>query len=526
MGTLLSNYKKAIIDEIVTNITSNTSQYYAFAAGPVPYVNITPVVTTDDYNSKFINEWNLLFGKKLANTDILPMINYVQWVSNTVYNRYDNTVDFIGSNTSCYAIVAPVTAGGSYLVYKCIDNANGNPSTIPPSLVQASSFNPGDGYIWRYITSISAATYSRFSTSSYIPIVPNPTTVSTAYENSGVEVVAITNGGNGYISYAGNPQGSNSITANVYVQGYNNNGTIIQIANNSSTDANFYTQNGIYFYNSGTATGQLRYITNYTVNTTGKFVTLNANIDLSSVTAGNNGTSYYISPRVIFTSDADSSSVPAGYSVVNTTSNSVYGVTMLNNGTGVTWCNVSIVSNTSYGIGASAYAIVPPPGGHGADPANELNCEGFIVSFYFANSELSTLPTEIQYNKIGIIKNPYKILSNTAIGARTSANTFSQVLKATVSPSKIYNVGDKITSSNTNAVGTVAFSNSTVLYLSGDKYFADGDTVSNGTVSTIISINTIGDLYAKNIVPLYIQNVSNVQRANNRTESFRLIIKV
>ena len=116
--------------------------------------------------------------------------------------------------------------------------------------------------------------------------------------------------------------------------------------------------------------------------------------------------------------------------------------------------------------------------------------------------------------------------SNGAIHARTAANTFSQILKSTVSPSKIYTVGDTITSANTGAVGTVAFSNSTVLYLTGDKYFADGDTISNGTVSTIISINTIGDLYAKNIVPLYIQNVSNVQRANNRTESFRLIIKV
>ena len=525
MGTLLQNYKKAIIDEIVTNITSNTSQYYAFAAGPIPYVGNTPVITTDDYNSKFVNEWNLLFGKKLSNTNILPIINYNQWVANTVYNRYDNTVDFISTNTSCYAVVAPLSAGGSYLIYKCIDNANGAPSTIPPSLVQSSSFNPGDGYIWRYITSISAAIYSSYATLTYIPVLSNPTIVSNAYDNSGVEVIVMNNGGNGYISYAGSPQGSNSGT-NVYVQGYNTNGTVIQISNNSSTDANFYTKNGIYFYNSGNATGQLRYITNYVSNSIGKFVTLNANIDLSVITPGNNGTSYYISPRVIFNSDADSTSVPAGYAVVNTTSNSIYGVTIVNNGSGVTWCNISIVSNTSYGSGVSAYAIVPPPGGHGADPVNELNCQGFVTGFYFANNELNTIPTEVQYNKIGIIKNPYSMYANGSINSRTSANTFNQVLMATVSPSKIYSVGDTIISSNTGAVGTVAFSNSSVLYLTGDKYFNSGDTVSNGSVFTVITINTIGDLYAKNIVPLYIQNVTNVQRANNRTESFRLIIQI
>ena len=124
------------------------------------------------------------------------------------------------------------------------------------------------------------------------------------------------------------------------------------------------------------------------------------------------------------------------------------------------------------------------------------------------------------------MKNPYTILANGSIGSRTSANAFSQVLKANVSPAKVYSVGDKIIGANSGALGVVAFSNTSVLYLTGDKYFISGETVSNGTTTTAITINTIGDLYTKNMVPFYIQNVTNVQRANNQTESFRLIIQV
>ena len=64
MGKLLPSYKKAIYDEIIDNITSNTSHYYAFAANPVAYSNTAPEVSDDDYSTTFINDWQLLFGKQ------------------------------------------------------------------------------------------------------------------------------------------------------------------------------------------------------------------------------------------------------------------------------------------------------------------------------------------------------------------------------------------------------------------------------------------------------------------------------
>jgi len=79
-----------------------------------------------------------------------------------------------------------------------------------------------------------------------------------------------------------------------------------------------------------------------------------------------------------------------------------------------------------------------------------------------------------------------------------------------------------------NAHGTVAFSNGSHIWLTGDKFFSNSEFIlsANGLVSAQISINTKGDLYAKDIEPLYIQNIDNVTRSNTQTESYKIVIEI
>ena len=100
--------------------------------------------------------------------------------------------------------------------------------------------------------------------------------------------------------------------------------------------------------------------------------------------------------------------------------------------------------------------------------------------------------------------------------------------RANVTSGAIFTVGDTVTGQNSGAVGTVAYSNSTVLYLTGDKYFSNNETIasSNGTVVSTIQINTLGNIYTKDITPIYIQNITNVTRSNTQTESYKLIVQV
>lgn len=513
MGKLLPSYKKALIDEMLSNISSNTSHYYAIAANPVTIANTS--TSEEDYSTLFTTEWQMLFGKKLTGAEIVPVIKNNSWTSNTVYDQYDNTSRTLHANNKFYVICNPQSVGGAWHVYKCLDNANNARSTSDPSTIgtptQQTSFVTADGYKWRYITSITAANHTKFATNDYVPIYANSTVVSSAASYAGVEKIIISNSGIGYAAY----------TSGV-VRG-NPNSTIIQIEDVASENNDFYVNNSIYIYNNIAATSQLKRIRSYVSNTSGKWVYLSDAANTTNITP--TVTNYIISPRVEF--QTDGSSQPLAYSVVNSVSNSIASIVILDNGSNISWANVAIKSNTSFGSGANLYAIVPPPGGHGSDPTTELNVSGIGIAFSFANSESNTIPTaNTLYSRIGLIKNPSVLNANNTKGARFSANAFNQLVVGTVNYTFLK--GEQVVGQTSGARGIVTFSNSSVVWLSGDTHWASGEQVANsgGSVVSTITIQSIGNVYSKDLKPLYMQNINNVNRANTQTESFKLIIQV
>jgi hypothetical protein len=517
MGKLLGSFAKTLVDEIQTGINANVSHWYAIAANPVAHTGNTPVTTGDDYSTLFKNDWMMLFGKKLLANNVFAMVDRIDWVANTVYDRYDDRADLINSNF--YVITPPTTSSGYFNVYKCIDNGAGNASLIAPSLVQPESFKiEDDGYIWRYITSIDYVTFARYATTKYSPMNANSTIQASAFNYAGVETLVVEDGGSGY-------QTHHNGTINGLISP-----TEIQIANDAVTVSNYYVNNSIYLYDTNAGTGALRNIVGYTSTIgVGNFVTLDEAVNTQLFTALSS--QYKISPQVYFETDA--SDKPKAYSVVNTMNNSIDSIVVVKPGSGLTWANVTIVSNSSYGTGANVRAIVPPPGGHGYNPPAELGGTGIGISFTFSNTELNTISTDLTYDRIGIARNIYGISQDgnaTKSGTLLNSNTINQILKANINPTGVvFTVGDIVTGQTSGAHGMVVFSNSTVLHLSGDKYFnANGETVvsSDGSLSTSIQINTYGDAYMADVFPLYAQNIDNVTRSNTQAETYKLIIQL
>ena len=104
----------------------------------------------------------------------------------------------------------------------------------------------------------------------------------------------------------------------------------------------------------------------------GKWISVTSSPNTDNITAG--VSLYRISPKVLFNSDGDVD--PSAYTTVNTSTNSIHSVVMIESGSDVSWANVSIQSNSIYGSGANVYAIVPPAGGHGFDAVSELDVKG------------------------------------------------------------------------------------------------------------------------------------------------------
>lgn len=509
MGKLLTSFNKLVVENIIDSISSNTSRYYAFAANPVLRTGNTPATDNDDYSNIHESNWYLLFGKRLTTSDVLPMTRRVEWTTNTVYTQYDDTANNM-ANSDFYVMV-PADPGEYRHVYKCIYNANGVSSTDVPNLQQADSFTQADGYIWRYLYSISDSNYNKFSTDDYIPVTPNTTIQAGANSHTGLEVIVITNPGNNYISY------HDGVVRSVV------NSTLIQIESDASTDNGFYINNGIYIYNASTATSQLKVVADYVSNLSGNWVYLTEAANTTNITTG--VTEYKISPQIVF--DTDGTSEPYAYTSINATSNTIESVTIIDVGNDITRATATILSNTIYGEGATLQCIVAPPGGHGYDPSSELGLEGIGFAFSFSNTESNTISTEITYNRIGLYANPYTMGTDGAKGAVYSSSTFDQLLVGTIYPAVTFANNETVIGQDTGARGVIAFANSTDIYLVGDKEFSNGELIvsSNGDVSTTLTINSLGDIFVKDLMPFYTQNIDDVTRANNQSESFKIIIR-
>jgi hypothetical protein len=518
MGKLTPSFKKAFFDEIVDNIISNTSHYYAFAAGAEPWPGDTPNVANNDYQDYFIENWQMLFGKKLTANNFATIVKKYVWVSNTVYDRYDNTQDM--SNSMFYVIAPPLAIGGAYHVYKCIDNANGavsikNPSSIGTPTQSTTFQTTEDGYKWRYLTSVSTEDFDRFSTNYYCPIYPNTTIQASSLTYSGIETVVVNTGGSGYETYHDG-----------IIQGVTNS-TALVIESSTSPNPGHYVNNSIYVYSSSNNSYQIFGIVDYTVTGPVRTVILDSAANTSAITAG--ASLYKISPKVVFTSDTASGNNPTAYTVVNSISNSISSVVVLDKGSSITWANAIVVSNSTYGSGATVYPIVPPPGGHGREPAVELGMQGISISFTFANTESNTISSNVTYNKIGLLKNPYSLVANTnSKGSRYGSNTFSQIQIANCSPAHNFSNADVIIGSNSSARAVIVWSNGSVAHFVGDKYFIDGESIknSNNEIVTTFAIQEKGDIFVQDIYPFYIQNINNTVRSNTQSETFRLVIKL
>lgn len=519
MGRLTPTYKKAIYDELIDNIISNTSQYYAFGSHPIPLPpNTAPdPVSSDDYSVDFLNNWFMLFGKKLDEKDFAPLVFKNLWTPNQVWDRYDNRSTTVLANNLFYVLAPPTDPDGDYYYYKCIDNNNGAPSTVNPSThgtpMQRSTFKTSDDYEWRYIARITTEQFGRFSTTDFAPIYPDPSVVADSFSYCSVDKVIVANAGIGYDACV-----SNGIIKSI------TNTTVIEVDENAKFINQYYNNNAIYIYNQTETTSQLFGIKDYYIKNKSAFVVLDGEANTDNINPGT--TLYDISPAVIFESDGYS---PVGRIIISNTgnTNSIEKVQMLDTGSGITWCNVSIRSNPDHGYGGVIYAVVPPPGGHGADPAVELNMIGYGINISFVNSEANTIPTEgLLYNKIGILKNPCVLEQDGSKGIQFFNKTYSNILVANVQYT--FENGQTIYGANTNSRGYILYANSTQIWMVGDKTFETGETLknANGTPQGRINIVTKGDIYTRDITPLYVQNINNIERSKTQTESYKLILQL
>jgi hypothetical protein len=184
----------------INSAVDNANSYYVFLGLDNPTTvgfgrtsnwdtNIPTPTDNFEYSSHYKN--TSLFGKKITSSNIRKIIRKVTWTSNTSYDMYRNDYSISNptpnSNSSRLYDSNYYVINSDYRVYICIDNGSsgtnltGNKSQDEPTftdLEPSAAGVSGDGYIWKYLFSVSPNDIIKFDSTEYV-VVPNDWETST-----------------------------------------------------------------------------------------------------------------------------------------------------------------------------------------------------------------------------------------------------------------------------------------------------------------------------------------------------------
>jgi len=204
------------------------TQMYLFIGRSQPWTSdAAPDTPVDTVEAEYFNYDDMIAMKRIQSSDVSHAILRRDWTSGKYYDIYRH--NYNGSS----AQGADIDAGTSttratlfdanyfvvtdeYNVYKCLDNRNASnivaASTVKPTGTSTTAFTTADGYVWKYMYSISAADVLKFVSTDFIPVKTldsNPGSTDSYYSqwlvqaaavSGAINNVIVTNGGSGYSS--------------------------------------------------------------------------------------------------------------------------------------------------------------------------------------------------------------------------------------------------------------------------------------------------------------------------------------
>ncbi len=473
---LIPNSWRNHVANLFNETASSTNAYFLFVGDHQDHSNTALQPLTDKVNTTLISTWrDMIQGKRVGPDDVMLLCRNIPYESNKVFDMYDDQEDL--SSKDFYAIV---NAASYFHVFKCLDNNLGANSTVEPNFADISGANTSfyetsDGYIWKYMYTVSSATERKFATSTYFPVSSN-STVSDAAVAGAINTIKIEYSGYRYDNYI-----TGTFTgADLRVNG---DPRVYAIANNIAKTTNGFYTGCLLYLSDGTGAGQYKVVTDYISSISGNFVVVEEQFD----TAPLNGTSFEIYPNVIIRgSGAETVNAVARALINAVSSNSIYKIEMLEVGAGYNYASANVAANAvvSSVRSANLRPIYPPNHGHGADPASELLARRAEVSVTLANNEENTILTSNKFQQVGIMHAP--LFANVEMAINSHSGSF--ITNETILQANIFFV----------VGGANVLSNSTLVEAadgSFEQQFAVGDyvylTIANNDVNQLGVVNSI-----------------------------------
>lgn len=482
----------------------------------------TPQDRLDDLHEAY---QNMIGMKKIASSDVAHIVPRYTWSADQTYHAWDSDDSAI-YDKKFYIITS------EFKVYKCIYSPGTN-STSEPVHINTDPTAEGDGYIWKYMYTVTVTDAEKFLTTSYMPVtsqfIPVTATVNGAVSNS--TSVTLDAGENNEFIKVGQLVAGSGISTEI---------TVAAISGNSLTlSANASIADGVTLTFGRLADTDVNYANQTAqMNSGNTSLTAVAGIERYEVIDQGSG---YTSATATITGDgtgAQASVTVAGGKVTGLTISSE-----ANKGDGYTVADVVISGD---GNGATARAVIAPPGGHGTDPVKELGSFFVAVNTQLSGSETGDLTVGNDFRQITLIKSPKAFGSNATLTSTTARVRRSLKLASGASLTG-FAVDQVINGSSSSAKAYLAEIDTTnkVLYYyqnskTGYGNFVQGDTITgtnpsggsaaldqtNATSWYGQASNGYGPEVAMNSGQLlFLENRAPINRSSSQIEDIKLIIE-
>lgn len=168
MATITNNIKKQVIDSLLSDFNQDSNNYFIGIGRSEDWndSDTTRTVTNSLWEQRgFVN--GLQSVKKVSDTSfVIPRNN---WSSGAIYSAYDDKQ--VGYPTQPYYVMND--QNGVYMVIQQSKDTAGNAQTStvqPTGNTTGTPFTTADGYVWKFLYSISAVDANKYVAANFIPI--------------------------------------------------------------------------------------------------------------------------------------------------------------------------------------------------------------------------------------------------------------------------------------------------------------------------------------------------------------------
>ena len=546
---------------------------YAFTDTTQPDPNNTNAPSSDTTANTSYSHWkDMIAAKKVASSDVSHVIARNNWTSGRYYSMFDDTIKFslltasqasqpvyTGSANATATLYPMYVMNSTFKVYKCLANkktegGRPQPSTVEPTHTTTSAAAPAaqaDGYVWKYMYTISAAESLKFVTSSYIPVkqirdansygqggTAGGIAVSGAKDDSSDQVTVERNAIDGALDvFVITNDGANYHFENNKAIA-SGTGTTLIVSATTLTTANAYANSSVYFTYGGASYVRKVASSTYNSGTSQATMTLSATL---GVTLSGTMPTCNVGPWARVDGDGHGQQLVLTSNTAGTAAaGSVGGVTVVNSGNSFTTATMTVSTQpgASSPSGAIVTPIIPPKGGHGYDAVSELGGYFAMINTKLTQSESGAFTTSNDFRKIGLLKDPntnggfIRYTSDTADQAKvitySAANetvTGDITIQQGTGGPTAYVVDVNTAASTMRVIDTTNGISDTLGYDSKPGSLRTGVAATSGTLSFTVGAVANGAMSIGSGEIIYIENRAPVARAADQTEDIKLIIE-